>query len=67
MRKFSERLKELRNENGLSQVEVGKKLGVTQSTIAKWESNEREPAQEMLVEIAKFFNISTDYLLGLSD
>ena len=64
---FSKNLKSLRIEHNLSQTQVGNKLGVTQSTIAKWESNEREPSLEMLVQIANIFNISTDYLLGLSD
>lgn len=67
MRMFCERLKELRMEKNLSQVKLGEKLRVTQSTIAKWESNEREPSQDNLVEVAKFFKVSADYLLGLSD
>ena len=64
---FSERITELRYEKGLSQINFAKILNVTQSTVAKWERGEREPNFEMLVQLAKFFNVSTDYLLGLED
>lgn len=61
---FSERLKKLRNEKRLSQKELAKELKMSQQTIAKWENNQSTPNPEMIVKIADFFDISTDYLLG---
>ncbi len=67
MNKFSQRLKELREESHISQSQLAVALGCTQSTIAKWESATREPSLESLIAIARFFKISTDYILGLED
>lgn len=61
---FSERLKKLRNEKRLSQKELAKELNMSQQTIAKWENNQSTPNPEMIVKIANFFDVSTDYLLG---
>ena len=65
--KFSERLKDLRKEHGLSQMELSIKIGLSQSAIAKWELNKTEPTASALITLAKFFNESVDYLLGLID
>ena len=65
--KFSERLKDLRKEHGLSQMELSIKTGLSQSAIAKWELNKTEPTASALIILAKFFNESVDYLLGLID
>ena len=65
--KFSERLKDLRKEHGLSQMELSIKTGLSQSAIAKWELNKTEPTASALITLAKFFNESVDYLLGLID
>ena len=65
--KFSERLKDLRKEHGLSQMELSIKTGLSQSAIAKWELNKTEPTASALITLAKFFNESIDYLLGLID
>lgn len=59
-------LKKLRKENGLSQIELSKKLNVTQGTIARIEANSREPGKELTKKIAEFFNVSIDYLEGLT-
>ena len=67
MIKFNERLKELRVEQGLSQIQLGKILGVSQRTISSWEADERRPDFETLEKIAKYFGVTTDYLLGLND
>lgn len=67
MIKFSKRLKEIREESGLSQSKLAKELGFSQSTITKWETGERSPNLEVLVQIAKYFKASTDYLLGIED
>ena len=65
MNKISERLKELRLDNSLSQSQLAKELGITQSTIAKWESSERIPSLEFLIKIAKTYHCSIDWLIGL--
>ena len=64
---FSERFKELRQEKGLSTKQLGDKLGVKNSTITRWENNLRIPNIESLYKIAVFFNVSSDYLIGLEN
>lgn len=59
------RLKELRLDAGLSQKELAVKFGTTQRNISNWESGHNEPDIEMLKKIAKFFEVSTDYLLDI--
>ena len=65
--KFPERLKELRQEKGLSQRALAKVLHVTQPAIVRWETGQQTPNLEMLVTISKFFNVSLDYLVGTDD
>ena len=65
--RFNERLKELRKERQLSQMEVEDLTGVGQSSISAWERGEREPLAHQLIVLAAFFNCSVDYLLGLTD
>lgn len=67
MSDFSKNLKELRIEKGLSQQELAQIFNVTQSTVAKWESGDREPNFSILIELSNYFNISTDILLGIKD
>lgn len=67
MNNFSKNLKELRIEKGLSQQELAQILNVTQSTVAKWESGDREPNFSILIELSNYFNIPTDILLGIKD
>jgi len=64
---FSSRLKYLRENRGLSQLELGNVLNVTQQTINNYEKGKREPSQEMLQKIASYFKVSIDYLFGWSD
>lgn len=64
---FGKKLKELRLEKGLSQRILGENLGVCNQSISFWESGAREPDLNAVVEIAKFFDVSVDYLLGLTD
>ena len=63
--KFSERLKELRLENGLTQLELAKALGCTPNAISHWENRGKEPNYYTLVQLAIALKSSTDYLLGL--
>lgn len=67
MEKFGQRLKELRKEKGFTQVELAEKLNVDKSTVAKYETDKIEPSLTMLKSIAIFFDVSADYLLGISD
>ncbi|MBR6950412.1 MAG: helix-turn-helix transcriptional regulator [Oscillospiraceae bacterium] len=61
---FSTRVKELREKAGLSMDQMAKQLGVTKSRINMWENNGTVPRMNVLVELAKFFSVTTDYLLG---
>ena len=64
---FSERLKELRKQAGLTQVELAGKLGIVQSSYADWERGKKKPTQANLVRIAQILNVSVDYLVGNSE
>ena len=64
---FGKKLKDLRIENGLTQRELGEKLGYCNQTVSFWESGRREPDLDALVAVAKFFDVSVDYLLGLKE
>ncbi len=67
METFGIRFKELREEENLSQLELSKRLNVSQSAIAKWEKFRTEPTASAIVSVAKYFGVSADYLLGLTD
>lgn len=64
---IKDRLKELRKEKKLTQSQLAKKLEVNQSTIAGIEIGRREPSNELMIKLSNFFNVSLDYLNGLSD
>lgn len=64
---FSERLKDLRKQAGLTQVDVAEKLGISQPAYASWERGVKKPTQENLVKIAQILNVSVDYLVGNSE
>ena len=64
---FSERLKDLRRQAGLTQVDVAEKLGISQPAYASWERGVKKPTQENLVKIAQILNVSVDYLVGNSE
>ena len=61
---FGQRLKDLRNNRGISQNELSKHIGVSKSSVNMYERDEREPGFETLEAIADFFNVNMDYLLG---
>lgn len=64
---FGIRLKELRTERKVTQTELAKALGCSQSMIAQWETHKNKPTEDFIVKTAKFFGVSADYLLGLID
>ena len=67
MIKVSERIKELRLEKGLNLAQLGKSIGVDETTVGRWEKGFRLPSIENLYAMAIFFGVSADYLLGLED
>lgn len=66
MATFAERLRELRNEKKMTMKDLADKLSLTEQAISMYERNERRPNFEKLEEIADFFNIDMNYLLGKS-
>ncbi len=64
---FKDRLKELRKMKGLSQMQLAIKTNISQSAIAKWELGKTEPTASAIITLAKFFEETSDYILGLED
>ncbi len=61
------RLKELRDEKKLSQEEVAKAIGTSQTNIGRWEKGLNEPSSGFVIKLANYFEVSIDYLLGRED
>lgn len=64
---IGERLSELRKDKGMSQQELADRLSITKFTISSYEREKTMPSDEIKLEIAKIFDVSLDYLLGLID
>lgn len=64
---FSNKLKELRKRNGITQLELSEKLGIGQSTIGMYETGIRKPSYEVIKRIADYFNVTVDYLISDDD
>jgi len=64
---FAERLKVLRAEKGLTQVELADMLGVSKGTVGMWETGKRMPSFETLDEMTRIFDRRMDYILGYSN
>lgn len=64
---FGERLKALRQSRSLSQEYLARNVGVTKQSVCNWENDNIMPSVEMTTKLARFFRVSTDYLLGLDD
>ena len=62
--KFSQRLKELRLEKNLLQQELANELYVSKSAVSGWEVGRNEPSYDILIEIADYFDVTVDYLIG---
>ncbi len=67
MKIFADRLKDLRIERGLSIQSLAKLVKIGSSSLCRWENNQADIKASQLVVLAKFFNVSTDYLLGLEN
>lgn len=63
----SDRIKQLRLSNNMTQTDLAKKLNITRSSVNAWEMGISTLSTTYLVELAQLFHVSTDYLLGLSD
>ena len=61
---ISKRIRQLRKETGMTQAELGSRLGVIKQTISSWETGISNPNNEALTTMAKLFGVSVDYLLG---
>lgn len=59
------KLKALRNENGLTQTQVAKRLGVAVSAVSSYESGVRYPSYSVLIKFSRMYHVTTDYLLGI--
>lgn len=64
---FADRLKELRKLNNMTQTDLGKLLGVGNTTISMYESDKSTPNDEIKLKISEYFNVSLDWLMGKSD
>lgn len=64
---LGQRIHELRLALGWSQVMLAKHLNVSKQTVSNWENENIQPSIEMLIRMAKVFNVTTDYLLGLEN
>lgn len=64
---IGERLAEIRVDNGDTQASLAEKLHVTHFTVSSWEQEKSSPSHEVLVRICKLYQVSSDYLLGLTD
>ncbi len=64
---FNERLVELRTEKGLSQKEAAAELGISQALLSHYEKGIREYSLAFLCKVAEYYNVTTDYILGISD
>lgn len=61
------RIKELREENSWTQMELAKKMDCAMSSIAMYEKGQRKPSMEVLIKLSEIFNCTIDYLLGKTD
>ncbi|MCI8910857.1 MAG: helix-turn-helix transcriptional regulator [Oscillibacter sp.] len=64
---IGERLSEIRKDHGDTQIRLAEQLGVSLPTVRSWEQGKSSPSHEMLVALCRRYQVSSDYLLGLSD
>ena len=64
--KMYKRIRDLREDNDLSQAQIAKILNVSQSTYSRYEIGFLDVPSEILIALSKFYNVSVDYILGLS-
>ena len=64
---FGERLKELRQEKNIGQNQLASDLGISNASISYYETGKQEPTASTIIKLANYFNVSSDYLLGIKD
>lgn len=64
---IGQRLKELRKSRRITQTELSERINISQSTLANFENEKRTLPIDILIKIAQYFDVSTDYILGLSE
>lgn len=64
---IADRIKHLREEHNMTQSTLAKRLGITRSSVNAWEQGISVPSTQYIVELSQMFQVSTDYLLGVSD
>ncbi len=64
---IGDRIKELRKEKNLSQIQLASQIGVSQKAIDYWELGTNEPKASYIIKLAKYFDVSADYLLGIDE
>ena len=64
---YGQRIRELRIEKGLTQTQLAEILNTTQKSISKYETEFIDLNTNVIISLCKFFNVSADYLLGLTD
>ena len=64
---FMHRIKELRLEKKLNQTDLARICSVEQSCVSKWERGITLPSIDTIIVLCKYFNVSSDYLIGLSE
>ena len=62
---LGERLRALRNEQGITQTALSERIGVSKAMISSYELEQRQPGYAILIKIASYFGVSTDFLLGI--
>lgn len=67
MNKLKEKISELRKEKGLTQRQLANIIQTTEDSIYSWEKGRAEPSADFIIRIARFFEVTADYLLGLED
>lgn len=63
-REYIERIKDLMNEERISQAELARSAGISQSAVCNWLNGKKEPSIDSLWRLADFFDVSVDYIIG---
>lgn len=64
---LGDRIKQLRKEKDLTQEEMADQLSLNRATISNWEIDRASPDAKTIIQLADFFNVTVDYLMGISD
>lgn len=63
-REYIERIKDLMSEERISQAELARSVGISQSAVCNWLNGKKEPSIDSLWRLADFFDVSVDYIIG---